>query len=117
MEARLVEFGEIEVEKQRYDCDVVIEAGKVRKRKKGPSKRYREQSGHTPLSIKEQIPWGGSQLIVGTGAYGRLPVMTEIEKEASRRGIRLVAVPTEEACRLLKDLKTKDVFAILHTTC
>jgi hypothetical protein len=69
------------------------------------------------LSIKEQIPWGGSQLIVGTGAYGRLPVMTEIEQEASRRGIRLVTVPTEEACRLLKDLKTKDVFAILHTTC
>jgi hypothetical protein len=117
MQARLVEFGEIEVEKQRYDYDVVIEAGKVRKRKKGPSKQYREQSGHTPLSIKEQIPWGGSQLIVGTGAYGRLPVMPEIEKEASRRGIRLVTVPTEEACRLLKDLKAKEVYAILHSTC
>jgi hypothetical protein len=117
MQVRLVEFGEIEVEKERYDYDVVIEAGKVRKRKKGPSKPYREQSGHTPLSIKEQIPWGGSQLIVGTGAYGRLPVMPEIEKEASRRGIRLVTVPTEEACRLLKDLKAKEVYAILHTTC
>ena len=117
MQARLIEFGEIEVEKQRYDYDVVIEAGKVRKRKKAPSKQYREQSGHTPLSIKEQIPWGGSQLIVGTGAYGRLPVMPEIEQEATRRGIKLVAVPTEKACRLLKDLKTKDVHAILHTTC
>lgn len=117
MQARLVEFGEIEVEKKRYDYDVVIEAGKVRKRKKGPSKQYREQTGHTPLSIKEQIPWGGSQLIVGTGAYGRLPVMSQIGKEAARRGIKLVAVPTEEACELLKDLKAKDVYAILHTTC
>ena len=117
MQARIIEFGEIEVEKQRYDYDVVIEAGKVRKRKKGPSKQYREQSGHTPLSIKEQIPWGGNQLIVGTGVYGRLPVMPEVEQEANRRGIKLVAVPTEKACRLLKDLKSKDVYAILHTTC
>lgn len=117
MQARLVEFGEIEVEKERYDYDVVIEAGQVRKRKKGPSKEYRERTGHTPLSIKEDIPWGGSQLIVGTGAYGRLPIMPEIEQEAARRGIRLVAVPTEKACKLLKDLKAKDVYAILHTTC
>jgi hypothetical protein len=117
MQARLVEFGEIEIEKQRYDHDVVIEAGKVRKRKKGPSKRYRERTGHTPLSIEEKIPWGGDRLIVGTGAYGRLPLMPEIEKEAARRGVKLVAVPTEEACRLLNDLKGKDVYAILHTTC
>src|ERR1700754_3464707 len=117
MQARLVEFGEIEGEKQRDDHDVVIEAGKVRKRKKGPSKRYREQTGHTPLAIEERIPWGGRQLIVGTGAYGRLPVMPEIEEEAARRGIKLVAVPTEQACELLKELKANDVYAILHTTC
>lgn len=117
MQTRLVEFGEIEIEKERYDHDVVIEAGKVRKRKKGPSKPYRGPGGHTPLSIKEKIPWGGSRLIVGTGAYGRLPVMPEVEKEAHRRGVELIAVPTEEACRLLEDLPAKDVYAILHTTC
>ena len=108
MQARLVEFGEIEVEKQRYEYDVVIEAGKVRKRKKGPSKRYRGQAGHTPLSIEEKIPWGGNQLIVGTGTYGRLPVMPEVQEEARRRGIKLVVVPTEEACQLLSDLQSKD---------
>jgi len=36
MKARLVKFGEIEVEGKRYTHDVVIEGGKVRKRKKGP---------------------------------------------------------------------------------
>ena len=117
MQARLVEFGEIEVEKQRYEYDVVIEAGKVRKRKKGPSKRYRDQAGHTPLSIEEKIPWGGNQLIVGTGAYGRLPVMPEVQEEARQRGIKLVVVPTEEACQLLSNLQSEDAFAILHTTC
>ena len=117
MQARVVEFGEIEVENERYDYDVVIAAGKVRKRKKGPSKQYRESAGHTPLSIEEKIPWGGNQLIVGTGVYGRLPVMPEVEEEARRRGIKLVVVPTEEACRLLSDLQSDDAYAILHTTC
>ncbi len=117
MKARLIAFGEIEVDAERYDYDVVIDGGKVRKRKKAPSKQYREENGHTPLSIKEEIPWGGSQLIVGTGAYGRLPVMPEIREEAERRGVKLVAVPTKEACRLLRDLKPKNAYAILHTTC
>src|SRR5262245_50459942 len=35
---RLVKFGEIEVEGKRYTHDVVIDGGKVRRRKKGPSK-------------------------------------------------------------------------------
>ncbi|HEY5707135.1 MAG TPA: MTH938/NDUFAF3 family protein [Terrimicrobiaceae bacterium] len=117
MKARLIAFGEIEVEGERYEHDVVIDGGKVRKRKKGLSKQYREESGHTPLSLEEEIPWGGSQLIVGTGAYGRLPIRPEIREEAGRRGIEVVAVPTEEACRLLRDLKAKNTFAILHTTC
>jgi hypothetical protein len=40
MKARLVKFGEIEVEGERYTHDVVIDGGKVRKRKKGPSKQF-----------------------------------------------------------------------------
>ncbi len=34
----------------RYTHDVVIDGGKVRKRKKGSSKQFREKFGHTPLS-------------------------------------------------------------------
>jgi hypothetical protein len=66
MKARLVKFGEIEVEGKHYTHDVVIEGGKVRKRKKGPSKQFREKLGHTPLSVGEEIPWGGKRLFVGT---------------------------------------------------
>jgi len=47
-EARLVGFGEIEGEGTRYTHDVVIDDGKVRKRKKGPSKQFREKFGHAP---------------------------------------------------------------------
>ena len=91
MRARLVKFGEIEVEGERYTHDVVIDGGKVRKRKKGPSKQFREKFGHTPLSAGEKIPWGGKRLIIGTGAHGALPVMDEVLAEAKRRGIEVIA--------------------------
>ena len=60
MKARFVDFGEIKIDGQSYDYDVVIDKGKVHKRKKKPSKAYREQYGHTPLSADEEIPWGES---------------------------------------------------------
>ena len=117
MKARLVKFGEIEVEGKRYTHDVVIEGGKVRKRKKGRSKKFRGKFGHTPLSAEEEIPWGGQRLIVGTGADGGLPVMDEVLAEAKRRGIEVIAAPTSEVCQLLQDVKKGQAYAILHCTC
>ena len=117
MQARLVSFGLIEVEGQRYDHDVVIEAGVVRKRSKKPSKPHREGFGHTPLSAAEAIPWSGSRLIIGTGYSGQLPVMEQVYREAERRGVRVTAVPTRDACALLTEVPADEVFAILHVTC
>jgi hypothetical protein len=117
MKARLLGFGSLEIDGRRYNDDVVIERGKVRKRKKKPSKPYRDACGHTPLSVDEAIPWGGRRLIVGTGANGALPVMPEVFGEARRRSVELVAVPTAEACRLLGPLDPQDVNAVLHVTC
>src|SRR4030095_8937685 len=117
MKARLVRFGEIEVEGERYTHDVVIDGGKVRKRKKGPSKQFREKLGHTPLSAGEKIPWGGKRLIVGTGAHNALPVMDEVLAEAKRRGIKINEEATLEARRLLEEVKEGQAHAILHCTC
>jgi hypothetical protein len=117
MKARLLGFGELEVEGKRYLHDVVIEGGKVRKRRKGPSKPFRERFGHTPLSAKEEIPWGGKRLIIGTGAQGALPIMDEVLAEAKRRGIEVTATPTSEACQLLEEVKKGQAYAILHCTC
>lgn len=117
MKARWIAFGEVEVEGKRYPHDIVIDAGKVSKRVKKASKAYRAQFGHTPLSEKERIPWGGMRLIVGTGGSGSLPIMPGVWKEAERRGVEIVAAPTEEALRLLGDLEAKDVHAIVHVTC
>jgi hypothetical protein len=117
MKAQLVKFGSIEIDGHTYDHDVVVEQGEVRKRVKKPSKPHRARYGHTPLSADEEIPWGGSRLIIGTGAYGSLPIMPEVSQEAGRRGVELVAGPTVEACGLIADLDRRDVNAILHVTC
>jgi hypothetical protein len=45
---------------------VVIDGGEVRKRKKKPLKKFREEYGHTPLSAEEEIPWKCRRLVVGT---------------------------------------------------
>jgi len=99
MNAQLLGFGELEVKGKRYDADVVIECGQVRRRCKKPSKPYRDRFGHTLLSAEESIPWGGPRLIVCTGADGRLPIMAEVYREAARRNVEIVALPTEAACR------------------
>jgi len=117
MKARLVAFGEIEIEGERFNRDVVIDAGRVRRRGKGPSKGLRARYGHTPLSAAEDLPWGGQRLIVGTGADGSLPITPDVYAEAERRGIEIEAMPTREACRLLADVKSRDAYAVLHVTC
>jgi hypothetical protein len=93
------------------------DGGKVRQRVKKASKAYREAYGHTPLSLGENLPWGGRRPIVGTGMYGHLPVRPEVHQEAARRKIERVVVPTEAACRLLADRKDRDGYAVLHVTC
>jgi hypothetical protein len=43
--------------------------------------------------------------------------MPDVAAEAARRNIDLVAVPTEQACRLIAGLKKREVRAVLHVTC
>lgn len=109
-------FGSIEVDGKTYEHDVVVDGGRIRKRRKGPSKPYRSQYGHTPLSLAEDIPWSCRHLVVGSGADGALPVMEEVAEEAKRRGVQLVVLPTSQALQELGRAQ-KDTNAILHVTC
>jgi hypothetical protein len=108
-------FGSIRIDGITYEHDVVIDRGEVRKRKKKPSRKFRDGIGHTPLSIEEGIPWHCRRLVIGTGT-GALPVMDEVQREAERRKIELVVVPTARAIELLKQ-QSADTNAILHVTC
>lgn len=108
-------FGSIRIDGVTYEHDVVIDRGEVRKRKKKPSKEFRQAYGHTPLSMEEDIPWKCKRLVVGTGT-GALPVMDEVKREAKRRKIELVVLPTAEAIEKLKH-ESSQTNAILHVTC
>ena len=109
-------FGSLQIDGSIYEHDVVIDHGEIRKRKKKPSKKFREDFGHTPLSVEEDIPWKCHRLVVGTGAYGRLPVMQEVQREAARHKVKLVILPTINAIKALQQAP-EDNNAILHVTC
>jgi len=109
-------FGSIRIDGVTYEHDVVIDRGKIGKRKKKASKKFRDEFGHTPLSIEEEIPWKCRRLVVGTGAHGSLPVMNDIKLEAERRKIELVILPTAEAIKALEE-NADQTNAILHVTC
>jgi hypothetical protein len=109
-------FGSIAIDGVTYEHDVVIDRGRVRKRKKKPSRKFREEFAHTPVSIEEKLPWKCHRLVIGTGNYRSLPVMDDVKLEARRRKIELLIIPTNEAIvEMAKE--PKDTNAILHVTC
>ncbi len=116
MQIQRFTFGSIQIDGVTYDHDVVIEGGQVRKRKKKASKRLGAGFGHTPLSANEDIPWTCRRLVIGTGASGALPVMDDVKREAKRRKVKLVILPTPDAIKILQK-ESGQTNAILHVTC
>ncbi len=109
-------FGSIEIDGEAYEHDVVIDRGRIRKRKKKASRKFRERFGHTPLSLEEVIPWKCRRLSVGLGKHGALPVMDEVKLEARRRDVDITILPTDAAIKELAKNPAK-TNAILHVTC
>lgn len=109
-------FGSIRIDGVTYEHDVVIDRGQVRKREKKPSKKFRDAFGHTPLSTEEEIPWRCRRLVIGTGT-GALPIMEEVKREAARRKIQLLVLPTTQAIKELMENFDDETNAILHVTC
>jgi len=116
MRFQSLSFGSIRIDGVTYEHDVVIDREEIRRRSKKASKPFREAFGHTPLSVQEKIPWKCRRLVVGTGALGALPVMEEVKREAERRNVELLSLPTLKAIEVLKK-KAKDTNAVLHVTC
>ena len=109
-------FGSVRVDGVTYDHDLIIDCGKIRKRDKAPSRKFRGEYGHTPLSAAEDIPWRCRRLVIGTGADGAMPVLQEVRDEARRRKVDLVVLPTAEAIGVLTGA-AGHTNAILHLTC
>ena len=116
MNIKAFSFGTIRIDGTTYEHDVIIDRGKISKRKKKPSQKFREEFGHTPISLKEDIPWKCRELIIGTGAYESLPVMKDVKREAKERHVKLTVLSTADAIERLNKAERK-TNAILHVTC
>ena len=114
MRVKELSFGTINIDGKDYFKDIVIHKGKIQKRKKKESKKFRSQFGHTPVSNSENIPWDCKKLIIGTGHSSALPVMKEVEKKAKKKGVKLVLTSTPDAIVYINE---KDTSLILHLTC
>jgi len=105
-------FGEIVIDGRRYTSDVLILPDRVLS--------WWRQTGHAvavadlTAALKAQPEY----LIIGTGAYGAVRVLPEVEDFLAQSGITLVTLLTAEACRRYNELAVKfRVVAGLHLTC
>ena len=114
MKINSLSFGSITIDGEKFDKDVIIDHGTVKKRKKGESKQYRDRFGHTPLSAGENIPWDCKRLIIGMGHSSGLPVMKEVFEMAKHKGVKVVTMSTPEAAGHVNDEGTN---LVLHLTC
>ena len=101
---------------RKDDLGVGLLSGTKGDKRIAKAKKFREAFGHTPLSVEENIPRKCACLVIGTGAYGRLPVMADVKREAQDRGVELVVLPTAEAIKVLQK-QPKKTNAVLHVTC
>jgi len=108
-------FGSIRIDGVTYEHDLVIDRGRVAKRKKKPSKKFRAAFGPYTDLHKREDPLEMQQ------ARDRhrdwcAAVMNDVEQEAKRRKIKLIVLPTTEAIKILK-ANDDETNAILHVTC
>lgn len=106
------DFGEIVIDGKKYNRDVIIAPGGI--------KSWWRIEGHK-VCVKDLEPIENEDfemLIIGTGYYGIVEVLSEVDEWAKRRGIELIALPTKEACKLYNEKSgEKRVVAALHLTC
>jgi hypothetical protein len=112
------EFGWIEIDKIRYDHDVIVHRdGSVTRRSKKKSKGLKSIYGHTPLSehelgfLKTEQP---EKVYIGTGQYGDLPLTPEAERVLGH--FETVIRPTSEILSSLEK-ETRSFIAIIHVAC
>jgi len=110
-------FGSITIDGQRYPHDVVVEEGRIRKRRKGPSKPRRAEFGHTPLTAAETLPLSGGRLWIGTGAHGLLPVAEDVREAAQRHGVELLLEPTGKLLERINAGVPPHTGIVIHVTC
>ena len=112
-------FGFVVVNGQRHEHDVVVlESGKVKKRKKKLSKAV-TGAGHAVAAeeLAETIhPGAGSTLVVGAGQHGVLRLTDGAAAYLQEQGVRVEVAPTPQAIECFNALTGRKA-ALIHVTC
>ncbi|MCD6363351.1 MAG: Mth938-like domain-containing protein [Synergistetes bacterium] len=107
-------FGEIIIDGVKYKSDVVVSPV-------GVFPNWWRLEGHK-LQLEDLKDYLSKVvidvLIAGTGASGLMKVSDEVRREMRARGIELIALPTDDACKLYNELREhKRVMGVFHLTC
>jgi hypothetical protein len=105
--------GLIIIDGQEHDRDVIILPDRV-------LGGWWRQAGHLlhPADLKPVFEAAPQTLIVGQGVPGRMQVPRETQQALQTAGIRLVTLPTDQACQTYNALREENTTAAaLHLTC
>jgi len=107
------QFGQIVISGRKYSSDVIIFPDRVQ------DAWHRGKSHQLSLKdIAEVIAENPEVLIVGTGTACLVKVLPEVKQEVEARGIKLIAEPTDKACKTYNRLSSSQkAVAALHLTC
>jgi hypothetical protein len=111
-------FGNITVDGETLDHDIVIRlGGTVKKRKKKLSKQQYGTSHTVSLAEAEHIyNASAEQVIIGTGQYGVLKLSDEAEDFFKDHGCKVQTAPTPDAVKAWNKAEGKTI-AMFHVTC
>ena len=112
------EFGEVVVDGEKKDNDIVVRAsGKVKKRKK---KLSRQVHGTAHEISEDEIKWvckGSPELVViGAGHHGQMTLSRDAHGWLQNEGIRVMILPSPEAAAAFNQA-TGPKALLLHVAC
>ena len=105
-------FGRIVVDGEEQTRDLIVTPDRV-------VTNWWRREGHS-LCLEDLADVEGEligTLVLGTGAHGQLRPPQAVLDELARRGVRVEAMPTDEAVRRYGELDPAQTAAALHLTC
>ena len=105
------DFGTITIDGKTYTSDLKIIKGRII-----PNWWRREGHRLDVCDVEDILEANPPVLVVGTGYSGLMTVAPSLKKELHRREIRLIAVPTAQACEEFNKVSETAAFAA-HLTC
>ncbi len=111
-------FGWIRIDGEKYEHDVVIRlSGKIKKRKKKLSKAVYGTSHRLSLDeAKYVFEKGATEIVIGSGQNGVLELSKEAAEYFSKKGCRVIVLPSPKAVRAWNESKGSAI-GLFHVTC